>query len=167
MVTKKYSSKIHLVNLLRIRRRVYSINRVSVLRIQLCVKLSYLSSPNQDVCVCGCDQEVVERFHRNKSKWPSEDVAERVFLFTHNRIDITYHLEDDRFIPSKRSFIKPKALGEKRVEPFRPDMVSSFQVHRQYLKKTFRFLAASAITQIIRTVMSVFRWIHLRSPWTP
>ncbi|XP_038579649.1 dynein regulatory complex subunit 7 [Micropterus salmoides] len=74
-------------------------------------------------------QKVVERFHRNSSKPASEDVAERVFLFAQRRIELTYHLEGHRFIPSKRSFIKPRESTEiKKAEDFTPDMVSSFQV---------------------------------------
>ncbi|KAM8755120.1 dynein regulatory complex subunit 7 isoform 1-T2 [Acanthopagrus schlegelii] len=74
-------------------------------------------------------QKVVERFHRNKSKPANEDVAERVFLLAERRIEVTYHLEDHRFIPSKRSFIKPRESTEKKkAEDFTPDMVSGFQV---------------------------------------
>uniref|UniRef100_A0A671YPR0 Dynein regulatory complex subunit 7 n=1 Tax=Sparus aurata TaxID=8175 RepID=A0A671YPR0_SPAAU len=72
---------------------------------------------------------LVERFHRNKSKPANEDVAERVFLLAERRIEVTYHLEDHRFIPSKRSFIKPRESTEKKkAEDFTPDMVSGFQV---------------------------------------
>ncbi|XP_074500922.1 dynein regulatory complex subunit 7 [Sebastes fasciatus] len=74
-------------------------------------------------------QKVVERFHRNRSKPANADVAERVFLLAKRRIEVTYHLEDHRFIPSKRSFIKPQESTEnKKAEDFTPDMVSSFQV---------------------------------------
>ncbi|XP_029291047.1 dynein regulatory complex subunit 7-like isoform X3 [Cottoperca gobio] len=74
-------------------------------------------------------QKVVERFHRNRSKPANEDVAERVFLLAQRRIELTYHLEDHRFIPSKRSFIKPRESTEnKKAEDFTQDMVSSFQV---------------------------------------
>ncbi|XP_073325702.1 dynein regulatory complex subunit 7 [Pagrus major] len=74
-------------------------------------------------------QKVVERFHRNTSKPANEDVAERVFLLAQRRIEVTYHLEDHRFIPSKRNFIKPRESTEKKkAEDFTPDMVSSFQV---------------------------------------
>nr|XP_046253588.1 dynein regulatory complex subunit 7 isoform X2 [Scatophagus argus] len=74
-------------------------------------------------------QKVVERFHRNRSKPANEDVAERVFLLAQRQIEVTYHLEDHRFIPSKRSFIKPRESTEtKKTENFAADMVSSFQV---------------------------------------
>ncbi|XP_070766988.1 dynein regulatory complex subunit 7 [Enoplosus armatus] len=74
-------------------------------------------------------QEVVERFHRNRSKPANKDVAERVFLLAQRRIEVTYHLEDQRCIPSKRSFIKPRESTEKKkAEDFTPNMVSSFQV---------------------------------------
>lgn len=81
------------------------------------------------VCLCPCKQKVVERFHRNRSKSANEDVAERVFLITQRRIEVTYHLEDHRFIPSKRSFIKPQESTEQtKEEDFISAMVSSFQV---------------------------------------
>ncbi|KAI3357891.1 hypothetical protein L3Q82_016273 [Scortum barcoo] len=73
--------------------------------------------------------KVVERFHRNRSKPTNEDVAERVFLLLQRRIEVTYHLEDSRFIPSKRSFTKPRESTEKKkAEDFTPDMVTGFQV---------------------------------------
>lgn len=81
------------------------------------------------VLFCVCEQKVVERFHRNRSKPASEDVAERVFLLAERRVEVTYHLEDDRYIPSKRKFNKPRKLMETmKVEDFTADMVSGFQV---------------------------------------
>ncbi|XP_033981485.1 dynein regulatory complex subunit 7 [Trematomus bernacchii] len=74
-------------------------------------------------------EKIVERFRRDRAKPASEDVAERVFLLNERRIELTYHLEDHRFIPSKRSFIKPReATDKEKAEAFRLDMVSSFQV---------------------------------------
>ncbi|XP_026188543.1 dynein regulatory complex subunit 7 isoform X2 [Mastacembelus armatus] len=78
---------------------------------------------------CTQFQKVVERFHRNSSKPANEDVAERVFLLTRRQIEVTYHLEDHRFIPSKRVFFKPQESTEQeKAEDFTADMVSSFQV---------------------------------------
>uniref|UniRef100_A0A3B4XAS7 Dynein regulatory complex subunit 7 n=1 Tax=Seriola lalandi dorsalis TaxID=1841481 RepID=A0A3B4XAS7_SERLL len=75
------------------------------------------------------EPHVVERFHRDRAKPANEDVAERVFLPSQRRIEVTYHLEDHRFIPSKRSFIKPRESTEqKKAEEFTFDLVSSFQV---------------------------------------
>ncbi|KAK5864092.1 hypothetical protein PBY51_001060 [Eleginops maclovinus] len=74
-------------------------------------------------------EKVVERFRRDRSKPASKDVAERAFLLNERRMELTYHLEDNRFIPSKRSFVKPlEATDKKKAEDFRVDMVSSFQV---------------------------------------
>ncbi|XP_029361832.1 dynein regulatory complex subunit 7 isoform X2 [Echeneis naucrates] len=73
--------------------------------------------------------QVVEHFHRDRSKPANEDVAERVFLPAQRRIDLTYHLEDHRFIPSKRSFIKPQqAKGKEKAAQFTSNVVSGFQV---------------------------------------
>ncbi|XP_068598878.1 dynein regulatory complex subunit 7 [Brachionichthys hirsutus] len=74
-------------------------------------------------------QKVVERFHRNGSTPANRDVAERVFLLAERRVEVTYHLEDFRFIPSKTSFIKPTESTEKeKAGLFGPDMASVFQV---------------------------------------
>ncbi|XP_075958119.1 dynein regulatory complex subunit 7 [Anarhichas minor] len=74
-------------------------------------------------------EKVVERFHRNTSKPANADVAERVFLLAERRIELTYHLEDDGIIASKRSFIKPENATEtKKAEDFRAQLVSGYQV---------------------------------------
>ncbi|KAK2850901.1 hypothetical protein Q5P01_007177 [Channa striata] len=74
-------------------------------------------------------QKVVERFHRNRAKAANQDVAERVFLLNKRQMEVTYHLEDHRFIPSRRSFIKPQdSTEQQKAEDFTSDMVSSFQV---------------------------------------
>ncbi|XP_034551033.1 dynein regulatory complex subunit 7 isoform X2 [Notolabrus celidotus] len=77
----------------------------------------------------GWLQKVGERFHRNTSKPASEDVAERLFLTAHGRIEVTYHSDDHRAVPSKRSFIKPReSTNEEKAEDFRREMATSFQV---------------------------------------
>ncbi|GAA6233809.1 dynein regulatory complex subunit 7 [Lates japonicus] len=87
------------------------------------------SEPHVDADPDDRPLQVVERFHRNRSKPANEDVAERVFLLAQRQIEVTYHLEDHRFIPSKRSFVKPlESTEQTKAEDFTPDMVSSFQV---------------------------------------
>ncbi|KAG5848751.1 hypothetical protein ANANG_G00102750 [Anguilla anguilla] len=74
-------------------------------------------------------KKIVERFHRDRSKPANEDVAERVFLVSENRIELTYHREDDRITAAWRSFVKPSNLGDtKNQQPFTPEMVSIYQV---------------------------------------
>ncbi|XP_023286890.1 dynein regulatory complex subunit 7 [Seriola lalandi dorsalis] len=88
-----------------------------------------ISEPHVCIDPDGQLLRVVERFHRDRAKPANEDVAERVFLPSQRRIEVTYHLEDHRFIPSKRSFIKPRESTEqKKAEEFTFDLVSSFQV---------------------------------------
>ncbi|XP_037336465.2 dynein regulatory complex subunit 7 [Pungitius pungitius] len=89
-----------------------------------------LSTPDSDEEVEKDQlQEVLERFHRNRSKPAHADVAQRLFLLAEGRIEVTYHLEDHRCVASRRSFIKPLGSTERRkAEDFRADMVSSFQV---------------------------------------
>nr|XP_043894905.1 dynein regulatory complex subunit 7-like isoform X2 [Solea senegalensis] len=48
--------------------------------------------------------QVVERFHRDESKAANEDVAERVFMMSEGRIDVTFHLREHRIIALKMSF---------------------------------------------------------------
>ncbi|CAL8263433.1 unnamed protein product [Merluccius merluccius] len=77
-------------------------------------------------------QKVVERFHRDGSKLAREDVAERVFLLAEGCIEVTYHLEDHRIIPARRSFVKPKKLADgQNTESWAPSMVTGYQVDPQ------------------------------------
>ncbi|XP_010882332.2 dynein regulatory complex subunit 7 isoform X2 [Esox lucius] len=74
-------------------------------------------------------QKVVESFHRDQSKPAREDVAERIFLVCEDRIQVTYHLEDDRIIPAWRNFIKPKDSGDsQKPHSFSRQMASTFHV---------------------------------------
>ncbi|XP_001632291.2 dynein regulatory complex subunit 7 [Nematostella vectensis] len=73
--------------------------------------------------------KIVERFHRNASKPANEDVAERVFLLMDERINLTFHLEDNRVTASTREFARPPHTSEKGgVLTMTPDMTTSFQV---------------------------------------
>lgn len=79
--------------------------------------------------VWGLQQRVEERFHRDHSKPASEDVAERIFMVSDRRIQVTFHLEEDRIIPAWLNFIKPKeAADSQKAQAFTPQMVSGFQV---------------------------------------
>lgn len=72
--------------------------------------------------------KVVERFHRNDSKPANEDVAERVFLIPEKLIELTYHVTEDRLIPSKIGFIKPLGSEKRNAQEISLDMISTFQV---------------------------------------
>ncbi|XP_037836960.1 dynein regulatory complex subunit 7 isoform X1 [Kryptolebias marmoratus] len=67
--------------------------------------------------------KVLERFHRNPSKPANKDVAERLFLVPQGQMELTYHLMEHRFIPSKTFLMKPQTGLN-----FTTDMVSIFQV---------------------------------------
>ncbi|KAL7862681.1 hypothetical protein SRHO_G00116650 [Serrasalmus rhombeus] len=85
--------------------------------------------PNNPEQVQRPIQKVVERFHRDRSKAASEDVAEREFLLSEDRIQVTYHKEEDRIIPAWRNFIKPHDAGDSQnTNAFTPQMASIFQV---------------------------------------
>lgn len=76
-------------------------------------------------------RSVEEHFHRDPSKPESKDVAERIFMMSDRRIQVTYHLEDDRIIPAWLNFIKPKEPQDsQKAQDFTPQMVSGFQVDR-------------------------------------
>ena len=71
----------------------------------------------------------MERFRRNESKLANDDVAERMFLVSEERITLTFHLEDKRVTASTREFIRPPHTSEKGgVLTMTPDMTSTFQV---------------------------------------
>ncbi|XP_051914686.1 dynein regulatory complex subunit 7 isoform X1 [Hippocampus zosterae] len=74
--------------------------------------------------------QVLERFHRNPNKDANDDVAERVFVALQRRIEVKYHLEEQRFVPCRRTFIKPRESKDQqhKAEDFRADMVSGFHV---------------------------------------
>ncbi|KAL5464124.1 hypothetical protein EMCRGX_G033091 [Ephydatia muelleri] len=74
-------------------------------------------------------QKIIERFHRNQSKKPNEDIAERIFLPNDNKLKVLYHLEDNRITPSTREFTYPHLSGDQGyILTYNSDMVTSYQV---------------------------------------
>lgn len=73
---------------------------------------------------------MVEKFNRNVAKSVDEDVAERSFLVSDDRIFLKFHLEDGRIIASTREFIKPPNFSYDKTSQlqYSPDMSNSFQV---------------------------------------
>ncbi|KAM8946026.1 dynein regulatory complex subunit 7 [Pelodytes ibericus] len=73
--------------------------------------------------------KITERFQRNKEKAANEDVAERVFLITEDRIHLRCHREDDHITTSYWEFLKPANLGEKGTHVvLTPETCISYQV---------------------------------------
>ncbi|XP_053304474.1 dynein regulatory complex subunit 7 [Spea bombifrons] len=73
--------------------------------------------------------KVTERFHRNEGKAANEDVAERTFLLTEDRIQLRSHRADDRITTSSWDFLKPPNLGEKGARvTLTPETCASYQV---------------------------------------
>lgn len=71
----------------------------------------------------------MERFHPNPTVPPNDDVAERTFLLSENRIKVVYHLEENRITPSTREFITPPLTGEQATTlTYNPDMATVYQV---------------------------------------
>ncbi|KAH0619461.1 hypothetical protein JD844_000109 [Phrynosoma platyrhinos] len=72
--------------------------------------------------------KITERFHRNPSKLADEDVAERIFSISEEKIYLTYHRKKNYITPSKREFNKRSDVdntGNKIV--MTPDMCNSYQ----------------------------------------
>lgn len=73
--------------------------------------------------------KIVERFHHNLDLSPSSDIAERVFLIQENRIHVSYHLEKDRIVPSKREFVLPSQIGDQEYTlQFDPELTTGYKV---------------------------------------
>ena len=73
---------------------------------------------------------MVQKYHRNKNIPANEDIKERVFLITEERIQVTYHTEDSKISASTREFIVPAGVEEKGPNvTFSPDMHVTFQVN--------------------------------------
>ncbi|KAM4017283.1 dynein regulatory complex subunit 7 [Anomaloglossus baeobatrachus] len=73
--------------------------------------------------------KIIERFHRNSNKAADEDVAERIFLITEDRVHVRCHGQDDRITTSTWDFLKPANLGEKGAHVvLNPENCISYQV---------------------------------------
>lgn len=89
------------------------------------------------VCIAGGPNEakprpvlkIVERFNKNTEKSANEDVAERIFLITEDRIHVRCHRQDDHITTSTWEFQKPANLGEKGAHVvLSPETCISYQV---------------------------------------
>uniref|UniRef100_A0A8C6XB60 Dynein regulatory complex subunit 7 n=1 Tax=Naja naja TaxID=35670 RepID=A0A8C6XB60_NAJNA len=82
--------------------------------------------------------KITERFHRNPSKPADEDVAERIFLISEDKIILTYHCKENYITPSKREFNKHTNVDSKGNKIIMSrDMCISYQVNEAYEKKLF------------------------------
>ncbi|XP_056381320.1 dynein regulatory complex subunit 7 isoform X2 [Hyla sarda] len=73
--------------------------------------------------------KITERFQRNAEKPANEDVAERIFLITENRIHVRCHRQNDHITTSTWEFLKPANLGEKGAHVvLSPETCISYQV---------------------------------------
>lgn len=75
---------------------------------------------------------MVEKFNRNPGKAVRDDVAERSFLVSDDRILLKFHLETGRIVASTREFIKPPNFSYDKTSQlqYNPDMSNSFQVNK-------------------------------------
>ena len=73
---------------------------------------------------------MVERFKRDYSIPANENVRERVFSISEDKILLKYHLEDQRVTSSTREFIKPPNYSPEKGTPLQltPDATIAFQV---------------------------------------
>ncbi|KAM5262838.1 dynein regulatory complex subunit 7 [Ctenodactylus gundi] len=73
--------------------------------------------------------KITERFSRNPSKPADEDVEERVFLITEERIQLRYHCREDYITSSKREFLQRSEVDSKGNKIIMTsDMCISFEV---------------------------------------
>ncbi|XP_062442550.1 dynein regulatory complex subunit 7 [Rhea pennata] len=73
--------------------------------------------------------QIKECFRRNLEKPADEDVAERIFLITEERINLTYHLNDKYITASKKNFFKGVERDRKGNEIIMtPEMCITYQV---------------------------------------
>uniref|UniRef100_A0A8C9KJ14 Dynein regulatory complex subunit 7 n=1 Tax=Panthera tigris altaica TaxID=74533 RepID=A0A8C9KJ14_PANTA len=73
--------------------------------------------------------KITERFARNPEQPADEDVAERVFLISEERIQLRYHCRDDHITASKREFLRRSEVDHKGNKiVMTPDMCISFEV---------------------------------------
>jgi len=73
---------------------------------------------------------MVERFDRDATKSADDDIAERSFLVSDDRMNVKFHLEDGRIIASTREFMKPPDISLDKTSQlqFTPDMTTAFHV---------------------------------------
>ena len=74
----------------------------------------------------------MEKYHHNPAVPPNSDVAQCSFLMDERKINIVYHLEENRITPSTREFIVPVLSGE-NAQPLtmNPYMTAAYQVERE------------------------------------
>jgi len=90
-------------------------------------------------------QKMVMKYHRNKNKDANDDIAELTFLCSEDKIQITYHTEEERITYSTREFLKPHNWDEKGATlSFTPDMHQTFQV-TMYCKLKQHFISLIAL----------------------
>ena len=83
-------------------------------------------------------QKMVEKYNRNVAKPANEDVSELVFLINEEKIQITYHTEDDKVSACTREYIKPQNADEKGATlQLSSDMHSTFQVGENSKKRCY------------------------------
>ena len=73
---------------------------------------------------------MIEQFKRDYSIPANENVRERIFAISEDRILLKYHLEDQRVTSSTREFIKPPNYSSDKGNPLQltPDTTIAFQV---------------------------------------
>ncbi|XP_072168175.1 dynein regulatory complex subunit 7-like [Diadema setosum] len=103
--------------------------------------------------------KIMDRFNRNRSKPANEDVAECIYLISEDRIQLTFHHQDEKITASTRDFIKPPNANDKgAVLTFSPDMTSTFRVdpHKDPPKNLYIYnLLVSLVDKEDKTVHSV------------
>ncbi|KAM9062397.1 dynein regulatory complex subunit 7 [Sarcophilus harrisii] len=81
--------------------------------------------------------KITERFNRNPEKMADDDVDERIFVVSDERIQLRYHCRDDYITVSTREFLKRNEVDNKGNKIIMtPEMCISYEVEpREHTKK--------------------------------
>ncbi|XP_077969696.1 dynein regulatory complex subunit 7-like [Styela clava] len=72
---------------------------------------------------------ISEYFHRNKDILANADIAERIFILSEDKIQLSFHRENENITMSTREFFKPPNAEEKTGNlQWTPDMTATFQI---------------------------------------
>uniref|UniRef100_A0A8C5QQA0 Dynein regulatory complex subunit 7 n=1 Tax=Leptobrachium leishanense TaxID=445787 RepID=A0A8C5QQA0_9ANUR len=134
----------------------------------LCYRHTLFGKRPKKVAIAGAPTEanprpilkITERFHRNKGKSADQDMAERTFLITEDRIQLRCHREDDRITNSNWEFLKPPNLKEKgSYITLTPETAISYQVNpsESFTKQLYVYEHLLSLQQDEESVMKAVR----------
>ena len=73
-------------------------------------------------------QSVIEKFERNPTKLADEDIAERFFALSENKIFLKFHYNEGAVTASTREFVKPPIAAYGKEMIFDPATTKGYMV---------------------------------------